>query len=293
MKRKSKLEKFTPVVLGVCMLTFVAACGNDDDSSSSGAPQQEEQQEGQYQVTLTALNPNVAGTISGNGTFTLVGDEFDATMNVSGAPAGTHIQHIHAGRACATAASDTNGDGFVDAVESAAVSGGALVPLDSDLRSQDAGGNYPSGATYAYSESTSYLAMIADLLLPDSDTADTSVKLPLGEELNLEGRVVEIHGVPSSTTLPSTVQGVDGASPQQVLPIACGVITRVDGTTTGTATGTATGTVTGSATGTATGGTTDGTTGGTGTATGSATGTTGSTTGTTAGTTTTGLMNGQ
>src|SRR5688500_5580303 len=124
MKRKSKLEKFTPVVMGVCMLTFVAACGSDDDSSSSAAPQQEQSQEGQFQVTLTPVNPNVAGSVAGNGTFVIAADNFAANLNITGAPSGTHMQHIHAGRACPTAAADTNGDTFVDAVEASAVSGG-------------------------------------------------------------------------------------------------------------------------------------------------------------------------
>lgn len=305
MKKKSKLEKLTPFVLGTCMLTLVAACGSDDDDSGSGTAQQPEQQsqEGEYRVRLLPVNPTVAnsGTATGEGTFTIQGDEFRAVMNVRNAPNAEHPQHIHVGNRCATAADDTNGDGIIDAVEASAATGSALVPLDADLRAQDAGeNNLPSGAGYSYNESTSLLAMLADLRLPDTDTADDLVKLPADEELNLAGKVVEVHGVPANTTLPGTVQASDDMSAQESLPILCGVIERVSdggtgtttggtGTTTG-GTGTTTGTTgtTGTTTTTGTTGTTGTTTttGGTGTTTGT-TGTTGTTTGTTGGTGTT------
>jgi hypothetical protein len=242
MKKRSKLEKLTPFFLGTCMLTLVAACGNDDDSDNNPAQQQQEQQqEGEYQVTLTPVNANVAGDATGTGTFSLSGDDFTANLSVSGLPYGTHAQHIHVGTACAGAGADTNGDGYIDAMESTAVSGDALIPLDRDLRAQIAGSGYPSGSTYTYNESASFLTMLADLQLPDTDTGDEVVKLPVGSNLNLEGRVVAIHGIPASTTLPPTVQGMGDMSPQQALPILCGVITRSGGTTTGT-TGTTTGT---------------------------------------------------
>lgn len=281
MKKKSKLERITPLVIGTCMLTFVAACGSDDDDSGSGsrADEQQERQEGQYRVVLSPVNTNIAGEATGTGSFRIEGDEFEATINVDGAPTGIHMQHVHVGTRCATVGDDDNGDGYIDAVEAGNVSGGALIPLDSDLRAQEAGGRYPSGRKYDYNESTSFQAMLADLRLPDADTNDTLVKLGADEDLNLEGKVVEIHGVPASTTLPSTVRGVDGMSPQQSLPILCGVITREDtGSTTGD-----TGTTTGD----------DGsTTGDTGTTTGddgSTTGDTGTTTGETGTDTTTGL----
>lgn len=292
MKKKSRLEKFTPFVIGACMLTFVAACGSDDDDSGSGSttgPGQEEErpQEGQYRIVLSPVNPNVAGEATGTASFRHEGDEFEAIVNIDGAPTAIHMQHVHIGSRCPAPADNENGDGYIDAVEAGNVSGGALVPLDSDLRSQAAGGIFPSGMTYEYNESTSFQAMLADLRLPDDNTEDTLVKLGADENLNLEGKVLMVHGIPSSTTLPPTVRGVDGLSPQQALPILCGVITREDtGTTTGDAgttggTGTTTGTTTGD----------DGSTGGTGATTGDdgSTSTTGTTTGTSGAATTTGF----
>ena len=282
MKKKSKLEKFTPFVIGTCMLTLVAACGSDDDDSGSGSgadEQQERPQEGQYRVVLSPVNMNVAGSATGSGSFLIAGDEFSSTLQVDGAPSGTHIQHVHVGSRCATLGDDENGDGYIDAVEAGNISGGALIPLDSDLRSQEAGGRYPSGASYSYNETTSFQTMLADLRLEDTNTNDILVKLGADEDLNLEGKVVQIHGLPATTTLPPTVRGVDGLSPQQALPILCGVITREetqdDGSTTGD-TGSTTGD-TGSTTGDT--GSTTGDTGSTTGDDGSTTGDTGSTTG--------------
>ncbi|OFZ56533.1 MAG: hypothetical protein A2428_15220 [Bdellovibrionales bacterium RIFOXYC1_FULL_54_43] len=43
---------------------------------------------------------------------------------------------------------------------------------------------------------------------------------------NLESRVIEIHGIDSSTNLPPTVQSDSGKPAQVTLPVACGVIVR-------------------------------------------------------------------
>jgi hypothetical protein len=146
-------------------------------------------------------------------------------VDTTGATATSHPQFIYTGSRCPTTSDDTNGDGYVDVVEAMAASGQMLVPLDSDLTAQDAGGTFPSGANYSYDESASYAAMLADLQLPDANTNDTIVKLGANEDLNVGKRVVIIHGVPSSTTLPPTVQGISSLSPQQTLPIACAVLT--------------------------------------------------------------------
>lgn len=267
MKNKIKLEKITPLILGACLLALVA-CGADDDDDGGGTvatpPSQEEQQPGSFRAILSPVNANVSGLINGNGDFKLEGDTFESRVALNNAPEGTHAQHIHIGTACPEPSADTNADGFIDAVEAEAASGKILIPLDSDLRSQSAGGEFPSGASYNYFQSTSYLAMLADLKIPDDNSSDSITKLGTTEELNLEGKVVVIHGVPSSVTLPETVAGLDGGDPNATLPVACGVITRIQtedtGTTTGE-TGTGDATTTGDTTGSTTGGETGETTG--------------------------------
>ena len=85
--------------------------------------------------------------------MTVNGDDVTIKVNVKGAPVTMHAQHFHAGSAFPTQAADKNGDGFVDGAEANAVSGNVLIPFYSDINSQDQGEeNYPSGASYTYSE---------------------------------------------------------------------------------------------------------------------------------------------
>ncbi len=281
MKKKSKLEKLTPLLVGTCMLTLVASCGSDDDDSNANSQQQQdEQQEGTYTGVLTPVNTQITSAMGGAVSLRREGDEFEATVDVTNAPAAIHRQFVYTGSRCPTASDDTNGDGYVDAVEGSAAAGQMLIPLDNDLRAQIAGGSFPSGANYSYDEDASFSLLLTDLRLPDLDTSDSLVKLGTTDDLAIGSRVVILHGIPSSTTLPATVQGVDGLSSQQALPIACAVLTRTDsGTTTGTTTGdTGTGTTTGTTTGD-----TGTTTGETGTTTGDTGSTTTGETGTTTG----------
>jgi hypothetical protein len=172
MKKKSRLEKIMPYVLSVGMLSFVAACGSDDDDNNSAGPQQQEAQNVTYRAVLTPVNGSGA---TGTAIITRDADEFSADVTMAGAPSTVHMQHIHTGSTCATATNDSNHDGFVDAVEAEAVSGKALIPLDSDLRAQDAGGVYPVGRSYHYHETTSWDTMVADLSrTSDSTTTGTT-----------------------------------------------------------------------------------------------------------------------
>jgi hypothetical protein len=68
--------------------------------------------------------------------------------------------------------------------------------------------------------------MLTDLSSKDVDTSEIVVKLSSGEGLNLEGKVIVIHGVPANTKLPDSVTTVAGVPSNASLPIACGVITR-------------------------------------------------------------------
>jgi len=304
--KQSKI--WTPLVLGTCLIAAVS-CGSDDDDSGSGvqAPQQEEQNDqGTYNVTFAPLNAGVGGNAaSGTGTITITETNFQVNLNMTGVPARvSHIQSIHASGSCPTAAADVNADGFVDVVEGLPSYGPILIPLDGNLNSQLGGnGSRPrsdaSGA-YNYSRRGTLSRMLDDLRGTDTNTTDVLTKLPEGENLNLENKVIIVHGVPASTDLPDTVASLPNLPSEATLPIACGTITRAPsdggtGTTTGeTGTTTTTGTTGGTGTTTTTG-ETGTTTGGTGTTTGTTgttttTGGTGTTTGTTGstGTTTTG-----
>lgn len=228
MKYKIVSKKLIPFALSLTLLGGVVSCGSDDDDDDDNAavPQLQEEQ-GTFRATLSPLNTDVAGNVSGTAEFILDGDSFKATVNVNGAPMALHAQHIHAGSACPTmeAAGD---DGFLDVVEGVPTYGPILVPLDGDLSSQDAGGSeFPSGSSYEYEEETSYAAMLADLKLPDPNSEDAVTKLGASELLNIEGRHVIIHGVMESADLPDSVATIADLPNYVTLPIACGKIERV------------------------------------------------------------------
>ena len=110
--------------------------------------------------------------------------------------------------------------------------GPIIVPLDGDLLTQ-AGGieGYPTAdqaGSYFYSQTANLEDMLNDLRAEDENPDDPIVKLGEGEELDLEGKHVIIHGVPESVELPDTAASVLGLPANATLPIACGIIERED-----------------------------------------------------------------
>jgi hypothetical protein len=252
-------KMWTPIVLGTCLLAAVS-CGSDDDDSSSNVqtppPQQEEQQDqGTYTITFQPLNAGVAGNAAaGTGTITISEQTASVNLNMTGVPARiNHLQHIFTSGTCPTPAADVNGDGFIDVLEGVPSYGPILIPLDGNLNTQaDGSAQTPradSAGTYSYNRTAVLPALLADLQAVDTDPTDAVGKLPAGENLNLEGRTVIIHGVPDSSNLPETVGSLPNVDAARTLPIACGTITRSaaeETTTGGTTTGT---TVSGTTTG--------------------------------------------
>jgi hypothetical protein len=295
-------KNMTPLVFSSALLAL-ASCGADKNSKNVESAKQEQRQveDGSFEASLTGLNSSVSGNPSGTAKVTVNGDSVTVRVMVNGAPVTMHAQHIHAGTSCPGMDADTNADGFVDDKEAAVVSGQVLIPLDADLNTQEGGSdNFDSGSSYTYNQTGSLSQMLADLTSPDTNPNDEVVKLPAGTtEVGFEGKVVEVHGVPDTQTLPATVvNGDPNKTPQEELPIACGILKKTNTGTTGGTSGGTTGGTTGGSTGDTTGGTvggggsTGGTTGGTvGGTTGGTTGdteggTTGGTTGDTTGTTT-------
>lgn len=226
MQKRKKLQHLRLLPLGTCFLALVSCGSYDDDNGGSPNPSQQEKQTGTFRATLVPLNSNVSGLITGTAEVIFEGDTFEVKSNIIGAPDATHSQFIYLGSTCPDTSADANQDSFIDGIEVQATAGKRLIPLDDELVAQSTGGNFPSGETYQYSESTSFQAMFAELKLPDDNATDSVAKLGPNDEIDLAGKVVIIHGVPLTTTLPSTVRGVDGDSAQETLPIACGVLVR-------------------------------------------------------------------
>jgi hypothetical protein len=231
-RKKRSLDKLLPLALAGS-LTLVVACGSDNDDDdpipqAENPPQEAEDWQGSYRAILLPVNPTVSPNVSGTALVSREGDNFRVRVSVDNAPQAIHMQHIHTGTACPVAAADVNGDGFIDVIEAQASVGNVLIPLNGDLSSQSAGSQYWPFGNYNYDRSTSYDLMLADLRAPDENPDDSVVKLGPEENLNLEGRVVEIHGVAQNANLPETVASKDGMPAHRTLPIACGVLTRVE-----------------------------------------------------------------
>jgi hypothetical protein len=202
---------------------LLAACSDgysNGNSGTSATPRATggEPNEGLYQANLSSLNTAVAGATQGTALLKVDG-KFAASILVNNSPASiSHRQYITTGTRCPVASDDVNKDGLLDSSEVTPAIGQYLIPLDDNLEAQSAGGKFPianAAGTYLYNEEALLDTMLADLYLTDTNTSDNTVKLPAEENLNLAGKVVIVQSVTSSRTL----------------PIACGLLSRVDTST--------------------------------------------------------------
>jgi len=138
-----------------------------------------------------------------------------------------HWQHFHGfkdGRAatCAGTDADADHDDIVDLIETEKTSGTTMAPFDMKPATMDvAHGTYPKAGAeghYTYRETVSLKALDAAFAKQFPD-----------QKLDLDKRIVYIHGVPDDTRLPSTVASLGPIPAQTTLPIACGRIERVSG----------------------------------------------------------------
>jgi hypothetical protein len=231
--KKTKKTAFSrmivAVVAGVVCLALMTAMAQSGGAASGGAESGGSGGEVKeaYVAELQPMNTNVTGDVTkGEAHFMISGDTLTISIKVTGAPPNIeHWQHFHGftdgqSATCATAADDANGDGIVDLIETEKASGTTMVPFDTDPAAMDvAHGTYPKAdaqGDYIYQETVSLKALDAAF-----------AKAFPGQKLNLDHRVVYIHGVPSDTNLPDTVKSLGSIPAQVTLPIACGKIERV------------------------------------------------------------------
>lgn len=128
----------------------------------------------------------------------------------------THIQTIHVGKRCPEILDDLNLDGFIDMNESLTASGKVYVSLDSDINSEASGrGLYPMGGGYTYIEKASLKKMTEDLQTRNL-------------ELDFHNRVVIIFGTYKKNNLPQTIDPLGIYPIEKSLPIACGVLRKLE-----------------------------------------------------------------
>jgi hypothetical protein len=159
----------------ILLLLFFCGCGRKAKSKDIPILFQEEERrtlEGTYRAILRNSDSN-----KGEALIIIKGDDIYVTIEVDGAPSGKHPQHIHVGGNCS-------------------VPGPKLIPLDSDLNSQFEGQNdFPSGDDWSYDEHASVARMTNDLMLPDDSLEDDLEKLESGQDLVLEGALVNIESI--------------------------------------------------------------------------------------------------
>lgn len=177
-----------------------------------------------YTAKLAPLNSDKIGT-SASGTAKLSIEEGALTISIEAtglAPGLMHLQHFHGfpdGRAaiCPTAEADTNGDGYVDLIETEPMSGTTMVPFHAHPATLEIPNDtYPvadknGAAHYKKTESVETL----------EKALKEKFNVPV---LALSKRVIIIHGVPADKSLPDSVKSLPGVPAQVTLPVACGVI---------------------------------------------------------------------
>ena len=180
-----------------------------------------------YSAQLVPMNTHITqSNTTGVAQFDIRGDKLTIDIRVKNAPGNTvHWQHFHgfttdAAASCPNLGADKNGDGIVDLIETSAAAGTTMVPFDTMPAAMDvAHGHYPKASadgSYHYHETVSMKAL-----------SEAFAKAFKGQKLNLNKRVIFIHGVPADTALPTTVQSLGPIPAAVTLPIACGKIERV------------------------------------------------------------------
>jgi hypothetical protein len=181
-----------------------------------------------YVATLHPMNTNVTGLeTTGTARFTITGDSLTISITAQKvAPGIMHLQHFHGFKdnrnaTCPTNAADANHDGIIDLIETEPTSGTTMVPFTADpVSMQIVVDTYPKASadgTYQYEMTVSLKALAAAF-----------AKEFGGQKLDLERRVVFIHGVPPTTKLPASVASLGTIPAQVTLPIACGKINRLE-----------------------------------------------------------------
>ncbi len=177
-----------------------------------------------YVAELHPMNTGVTGQrATGEARFTVQNDTLTIDITMKGVPPGVeHWQHFHGFKndstaGCPTAKADVNHDGIIDLIETEATSGTTMVPFNGDPAAMQVASNtYPiasDSGTYVYKKK---------VLL---DTLKSAFNKAFGtSNLDLDHRVVFIHGVSADSALPPSVASLGTIPAHVTLPIACGKI---------------------------------------------------------------------
>ncbi|QNQ81585.1 hypothetical protein FP435_08035 [Lactobacillus sp. PV037] len=182
-----------------------------------------------YIADIKPLNEDKIGSVShGTAEFTETDNTlhihvemFDTPKNIE------HWEHFHGfpdgkDASVPTSAADTNHDGYIDLPETEPFSGTTMVPLDNAPHKM----NIPHDG-YPVADENGHYEYEVDV--PLSELKVSFKKAFNTDNLDLDKRVVYVHGVPESMPLPDTVKGtVMSYDPHTTLPIAAGKIRKVE-----------------------------------------------------------------
>jgi hypothetical protein len=215
----------TKVFAAISVAMIASAC---IAAFNARAAESESRAESVYVAQLHPMNSKITGLqAAGEARLALSGDTLTITIKAEGVPPDlVHWQHFHGfadNRAamCPTSKADANSDGIIDLIETEPAAGTTMVPFTDDPASMDvAHGTYPKASaagTYTYRQT-----------VPLKELRAAFAKAFKGQALDLDRRVVFIHGVLPTSTLPASVASLDPVPADITLPIACGKIERVD-----------------------------------------------------------------
>ena len=182
-----------------------------------------------YYAELTPLNADKIG-VSAHGQAEFEVDEEKNNLHIKIEMFNTpknieHWQHFHGfpdGQDATVATmTDAGEDGWVDLLDTEDKSGTTMVPFDAQPAKMDIANN-----TYPVADNEGHYLYEKDV--PLNELNANFEKVFPGAQLDLDKRVVYIHGVPKSLHLPNTVKGkINDTYDQHVtLPIAVGKIKK-------------------------------------------------------------------
>jgi hypothetical protein len=207
------MKTFVALVVGVFPVTFVHLGSQAAEADT-------------YLARLTPLNTSVTkAETTGEAKFIVEGDNLTIAIDVKNAPPGiAHLQHFHGFKrgnkdaTCPTAEADANRDGVIELIETEPVAGTTMVPFhDNPVSMEITSETYPKASadgSYHYKKTVS-LKGLKDAFRGAFD-----------QDLDLDRRVVFIHGIAPGTKLPDTVASIGKIPAYVTLPIACGAIEK-------------------------------------------------------------------
>lgn len=182
-----------------------------------------------YTAEIEALNADKIGCRPyGAAEITQEGDTLRVMIEMNDVPANCeHWQHLHgfadgSPAEVATQEQDTNHDGYIDLPETEPVSGVTMVPFNSSPAIM----NIPNN-TYPIADADGHY--FYEMYVSLKELKRNFAKAFGTDDLQLDKRVIYIHGVPKDLKLPDTVGGnLEEFDAHVTLPIAAGKLTKVE-----------------------------------------------------------------